>query len=220
METLFIIGGTGYIGSKLMQSLDLKKFKIIALVRPGSEHKVPAGIELLVADVFDPNSWKDRVPMHCIFIHLLGVSHPSPSKKKYFNSVDLRSVVLVADVAKLKEAKKFIFLSVAMEPSGIMLDFQQSKRMGEDYIRLQNLSSVFVRPWYVLGPGHRWPYLLIPLYFLLEKIPATARKAKAFGLVTIQQMTTSLLSILNQVDQAPEVIEVGDIIRNDFIKKN
>lgn len=220
MESLFIIGGTGYLGRRLMESLDLHRFKVIALVRLGSEKKVPPGIEILVADVFDTNSWKDKVPPNSIFVHMLGVSHPSPSKKKYFNSIDLKSVILAADIAKIKAAKKFIFLSVAMEPSGLMRDFQKAKRMAEEYISMQNLSSVFIRPWYVLGPGHRWPYLLLPLYSILKIIPATARKAKAFKLITLQQMNTCLLLTLNNLDQVPTVIEVRDIIGKDFIKKN
>lgn len=213
MQTLFITGGTGYIGSRLMNSLNKVEFRIIALVRPGSEHKVPSGVELIIADVFKPEEWIAKVPLDSIFIHLLGVAHPSPAKKNLFQTIDLRAVKIVATAAKETQSKKFIYLSVAMEPSSIMKDFQEAKIKGEEYIISLNLLHVFIRPWYVLGPGHWWPYLLFPLFKLLEIIPATAKKAKAFGFVNIKQMVRSLVYIVNHLDEVPDVIEIGNIKR-------
>ena len=51
------------------------------------------------------------------------------------------------------------------------------------------LKSTILRPWYVLGPGHRWPHLLLPFYWLLEKIPRTREGARRLGLVTLDQLT-------------------------------
>lgn len=50
-----------------------------------------------------------------------------------------------------------------------------------------------LRPWYVLGPHHRWPYLLMPLYWLLERVPATRQGALRLGLVSLAEMTSALL---------------------------
>ena len=44
----------------------------------------------------------------------------------------------------------------------------------------------------VLGPGHRWPYLLLPGYWLLERLPATRDGARRLGLVTLEQMVNAL----------------------------
>ena len=46
----------------------------------------------------------------------------------------------------------------------------------------------FFVPWYVLGPGHRWPYLLLPMYKLMELLPSTRAGATRLGLVTLEQM--------------------------------
>ena len=49
-----------------------------------------------------------------------------------------------------------------------------------------------VPPWYVLGPGHRWPLALIPFYRLLETVPGKRESALRLGLVTIQEMVAAL----------------------------
>jgi len=59
-------------------------------------------------------------------------------------------------------------------------------------IRSAGFNATIVRPWYVLGPGHRWPYLLLPAYLLMEKIPATRSTALRLGLVTNREMVGAL----------------------------
>ena len=46
-RTVFITGATGYIGTRLIKLLTSKGHHVIALVRKGSEHKVPAGAEVV-----------------------------------------------------------------------------------------------------------------------------------------------------------------------------
>ena len=67
------------------------------------------------------------------------------------------------------------------------------RRAGEEMIREGGLPATVLRPWYVLGPGHRWPYLFLPVYWVLSVIPATAEGAVRLGLVTHQQMVTALV---------------------------
>ncbi len=44
-----------------------------------------------------------------------------------------------------------------------------------------------------IGPGHQWPYVLIPFYWLAERLPATRDGARRLGLVTIGQMTNAMV---------------------------
>ena len=32
-----------------------------------------------------------------------------------------------------------------------------------------------LRPWYVLGPGHRWPHVFLPFYWVCKWLPRHAR---------------------------------------------
>jgi nucleoside-diphosphate-sugar epimerase len=63
-------------------------------------------------------------------------------------------------------------------------------------IREARLTATIVRPWYVLGPGRRWPKLIVPLYKIAEMIPATRATAERLGLVTVEQMINAIVSAL------------------------
>jgi hypothetical protein len=48
----------------------------------------------------------------------------------------------------------------------------------------------------VLGPGRRWPKLIMPLYKIAEMIPAMRATAERLGLVTIEQMIDAIVAAL------------------------
>jgi len=50
----------------------------------------------------------------------------------------------------------------------------------------------------VLGPGHYWPYALVPLYAFARLVPAWHASAIRLGLVTLEQTTTALVAAVEQ----------------------
>jgi uncharacterized protein YbjT (DUF2867 family) len=51
--TVVITGGTGYIGQRLIPKLVDRGFHVRAIVRRGSETKVPSGAQIVIGDVRD-----------------------------------------------------------------------------------------------------------------------------------------------------------------------
>jgi len=76
------------------------------------------------------------------------------------------------------------------------------------------LSHAIIRPWYVLGPGHRWAYVLLPMYWLMGAIPSTRDSAQRLGLVTIAQMVDTLTWAVDTAGAESRVLNVPDIRRN------
>jgi nucleoside-diphosphate-sugar epimerase len=211
MEKIFITGGTGYIGKRLVKILLKRGHRVIALVRKGSENKATNGAEVVVANPFDAGSFESFIPKDTVFVQLLGVSHPSPKKAQQFKEIDLRSVKASADAATQAGVSKFIYISVAMSPSKIMAAYQAVRKEGEEYCVNKRLNCTFIRPWYVLGPGHWWPVILLPFYGIAELVPAWREKARAKGLVTIKQMLNTLVYVIETNPEKYRVIEVPDI---------
>lgn len=211
MQTVFITGATGYIGKRLTKQLLQQGHKVIALVRKGSEHKVQTGAETVIADPFDAHSFQPVVPKNSVFIQLLGVPHPSPKKAQQFRDIDLRSVKASADAAALAGVSHFIYVSVAMSPSKLMAAYQAVRKEGEEYCKSKGLNCTFIRPWYVVGPGHYWPILLLPFYGLAELVPAWRKKARGMALVTIHQMLRTLVKAVNDTPGSQRIIDIKEI---------
>ena len=155
-RTIFITGGTGYLGSRLIPLLAQHGHSVKALVRQGSENKLPDAAEKVVGDALKIDSYTEHVRGSDAFVHLIGVAHPSLSKGKQFREIDLVSAQVAVKAAREAGVRHFIYLSVA-HPAPMMKEYIAVRTEGEALLRASGMAATFVRPWYVLGPGHRWP---------------------------------------------------------------
>src|SRR6185369_5448557 len=118
---------------------------------------------------------------------------PSPAKAAAFRQVDLASLQAAVAAARYAGVRHFVYLSVA-QPAPLMHAYVAARAEGEALLRASGIASTILRPWYVIGPGHRWPLALLPFYWLAERLPATRETAQRLGLVTIEQMLTALVA--------------------------
>lgn len=211
MKAVFITGATGFIGQRLTKKLLQRGHQVIGLVRKGGEQKLASGVIAVTANPFDSTSFESSIPKNSVFVQLLGVSHPSPAKAKQFEEIDLKSVIASVDAAVNAGVAHFIYVSVAMTPSKLMASYQQVRRNGEMYCKAKGLKCTFIRPWYVLGLGHYWPVLLMPLYGIAELIPRWRLKTRRMALVTIRQMIRSLITAIEADPEPLRIIEIKKI---------
>ncbi len=207
---IFITGGTGYMGSRLIPRLAAQGHEVVALVRPGSERKLPAGCTPVPGDALDGASYEQHLVACHTFIQLVGVAHPSPAKAKEFVEIDQRSGLEAIGAAKRADITHFIYVSVA-HPAPAMHAYIAARSACEAELEASGLNATILRPWYVLGPGHRWPYALIPFYWLAERIPSTREGARRLGLVTVEQMLRALAGAVERPPSGIRVIEVPEI---------
>jgi nucleoside-diphosphate-sugar epimerase len=212
--SLFVTGGTGYIGTPLIRALVERGHQVRALVRPGSEKKLPPGAEAVPGNALDSSSYAARIQPSHTFVQLVGVSHPSPSKAAEFQAIDRASALGAIAAARQAGVQHFVYLSVA-QPAPVMESYQSVRAECETALREsranETMNVTIVRPWYVLGPGHRWPYVLLPMYWICERIPSTRNGARRLGLVTLVQMTQTLVSAVENASVGVRFIEVPQI---------
>ena len=210
---VFVTGGTGYMGSRLLPALVARGHRVRALVRPGSERKLPPGCESVLGDALDASSFLERVSPCDTFVQLVGVSHPSPAKAPEFRTVDRAACRAGVEAARSAGVHHFVYVSVA-QPAPVMKAYVAARREGERAVREAGFPSVTVlRPWYVLGPGHQWPRLLSPAYWVWEHLPATREAAQRLGLVTLPQMVAALVAAVEAPPRGVRVVEVPEIRR-------
>jgi len=207
---IFLAGGTGYIGVRLIAELLQRGHNVRALARKGSAQKLPAGCTPIIGNALAKDSYMNHIQPADTFVHLVGVSHPNPSKAELFRTIDLASVQNSVPAAVAAGIKHFVYVSVA-HPAPVMKAYWQTRAECEAVIRASGLNATILRPWYVLGPGHRWPYILVPMYRLFEHLPATRETAQRLGLVTLQQMINALVNAVENPVQGVRILDVGQI---------
>jgi len=209
---VFITGSTGYMGSRLVPALRARGHRVYTIVRPGSEAKAPSGAISVVGDVLSRDSIASAMPRNGVVVHLVGTPHPSPAKAAQFEALDFPAARECIAAAEVAGARRFVYVSVA-HPAPVMQSYIDVRVRVEELLRESPLPCTVLRPWYVLGPGHRWPYFLIPVYWLLRAVPKTRDGARRLGLVTIRQMIAALVDAVETADEESRALGVEELRR-------
>ncbi len=210
---VFVTGGTGYMGRHLIAQLAARGHRVRALVRRSSAGRLP-GIAIVEGDALRSDDVAAALRPGETLVHLVGTPHPSPAKAAEFERVDLTSIRASVGAAKQVGIAHLVYVSVA-QPAPAMHAYIAARAAGEAAIAAARLTATILRPWYVLGPGHRWPIVLIPIYALAKLIPATRDTARRLDLVSRGEMTTALVAAV----ESPPPLATQRIVDVPAIKR-
>ena len=122
------------MGQPLIAELLHRGHDVKALARQGSDKKLPVACIALMGDALDARTYAQHVPRADTFVHLVGVSHPSPSKAQQFRTIDLVSAREAVAAAVQAGVEHFVYVSVA-RPAPVMKVYQQVHTECEQIIR-------------------------------------------------------------------------------------
>ncbi len=193
---VFVTGGSGYLGRPLLELLRARGHTVRALVRAGGDTRIPPGVPVVTGDPLSPESVARELAPSDTLVHLVGTRHPGPGMTTEFQRVDGRSAIASLEAALATGVRHLIYVSVAY-PAPVMAAYIEVRRGVEQRIReahrTAGLHATILRPWYVLGPGHRWPSLFVPFYAIARRMPSLRASAQRLGLVTRDQMLGALV---------------------------
>jgi uncharacterized protein YbjT (DUF2867 family) len=164
----------------------------------------------VLGDALDRASFTGEIGGADTFVQLVGMAHPSPAKAKQFREIDLKSCEESVAAAVTNGVRHFVYVSVA-HPAPVMKAYVEVRTRCEEIIERSGLNATILRPWYVLGPGHYWPYLLKPGYWMARQVPSLRESATRLGLVTWKQMIAALASSVETPPMGIRVVEVPEI---------
>jgi len=206
---VLLTGGTGYVGRPLGEALVARGHRVRVICRPDARQRVPAGAEPVDGDALAATSIAAAAVDDGTLVHLVGTPHPNPSKAAEFERVDLLSIRASIAAARATGIAHLVYVSVA-QPAPVMAAYLAARAQAEAALAEARLTATVLRPWYVLGPGHYWPALLLPLYGAARLLPATRDGARRLGLVTLRQMVDALVGAVED-PPPPGTLRVLDV---------
>jgi uncharacterized protein YbjT (DUF2867 family) len=212
-RVVFVTGGTGYLGGFLIPQLIQRGHAVNCLIRPGSEKRLPAGAHQIVGDALKQATFKNAIKPADTFVQLVGVHHPGPAKAAQFQSIDLVSVRESVAAAAAADVRHFVYLSVA-QPAPVMQAYLEVRAEGERLVRESGMNATLIRPLYVLGPGHRWPYVLLPMFWLAMLVPSKRESARRLMPVTLAQIIRALVHAVENPPSGVRIVEASEMRSN------
>ena len=152
---IFLTGATGYVGRQIIRDLVDAGHQVSALVRKGSEDKLPPGVAEKVAiipgNILHPDSYLAEVRSSEVCINLPGLLREFPKRGITFEGVHYQGTKLLVDAAAKAGHLRFIQMSALGVREGAAPKYQETKFRAEEYLKSSTLRWTIFRPSLMFG---------------------------------------------------------------------
>jgi nucleoside-diphosphate-sugar epimerase len=166
---VFLTGATGFVGSSILKKCMAEGHSVYALVRPGSEHKLPGdslhneNFNLVKGNLHDPFSYQDSLKQCEAVIHLVGIIREIPSKDLTFQRIHIDGTKNLVEAAVNAGVQRFVHMSALGARPTATSEYHATKWAAEELVRAGGLDYVIFRPSVIFGPDDEFVNMLCGL---------------------------------------------------------
>lgn len=209
---ILVTGATGFVGRGVLPLLLDAGHELRALVRAGSERKLPSHprCTAVVGNPLDRSSVAHALEGCDAVVHLLGIRRKEiKSTGLTYDDVDVGSVRVMVEAMKRSDVRRMLLLSAGAIGKSV---YVQCKGRAEKIVQDAGLDWTIYRPAFILGPGQEWPRMLEPGLALLGTLPGhfgdVARRARA---VRREELAACMAWSLGHEESAGAIYDVPAI---------
>ena len=172
-----LIGGTGFVGSYLIDELIKNEHTPRLLVRKNSDYKVIQSdkCEIITGDIDSDNALKETLDGCDAVIYLIALIREFPKKGLTNEKLQFRGSKKVAKVAEELGVKRFMLMSaLGANPNPNGSKYMQAKHLSEQAIKNTNLNWTIFRPSSLFGDprgGDRPEFCMMLDKLMLNLVP-------------------------------------------------
>ncbi|QOV89615.1 complex I NDUFA9 subunit family protein [Humisphaera borealis] len=151
-RNIFVTGGSGFVGTAVVDELVSRDYSVQALVRKGSLDSRGGKVTSFVGDLFDPKSLAAGMAGCDAVIHLVGIIMEQPSKGVTFERMHFEGTRSVVDATKAAGIRRYVHMSaLGVRPNAVSA-YHKTKWKAEEYVRGSGLDATILRPSMIHGP--------------------------------------------------------------------
>ena len=147
-----VFGGTGFVGSYLVDELVAAGHHPVVLVREGSEHRLNQAehCTLITGDIDNDAAIEAALEAADAAIYNIGILREFPCRGITFDALHYQAPVRVIDAAMAAGVKRFLLMSAnGIKEQGTA--YQQSKHRTEEYLKASALDWTIFQPSVIFG---------------------------------------------------------------------
>jgi len=208
---VFLTGGTGYVGSRILQDLLSTGHEVSALVRPGSESKLPVNsdeITVVHGDILDKSSFSEALSQCDAAIHLIGIIREFPGKGITFEKFHVQATQNVLDAARENNIGRYVHMSALGaridSPSG----YFATKARAEELVVSSGLDYTIFKPSIIYGENDDFINYFAGIIKTFHVIPIIGKgtyRMQPISVKDVSQLFTQALTNSSAIGKTYEV---------------
>lgn len=158
-ERILVAGGTGFIGSAVVEALAARGARVTVLTRDperAARGSRPEGVGFRAGDVRRPETLPVALSGMDVIVDCVqfpGFPVEDPSRDRTFLAVDAAGARALTEAARRTGARKFVYLSGVGADITSARQWYRAKGIAEAAVSGSELAYAIVRPSWVYGPG-------------------------------------------------------------------
>ncbi len=207
-----LTGATGFIGARIARHLTRQGFRVRALVRSGSEPRLPhdVPVEICPGSLSNPTALAQLLDGACGIVHCAGLVRGWTQAQ--FDAVNVAGTERLVNLAvRQPKPPRLVLISSLAARQPQLSPYALSKYRAEQVVAELGdaLSWLILRPPAVYGPGDRQ---LLPLLTALAKgfLPILGPQDGRFSLLFVDDLARAVEKALAHPEVAAQVFELHD----------
>lgn len=208
---ILVTGGTGFVGSHLVQELVGQGYPVRVLVRNFSAARaiLPGEVELVKGDITDRASLKEACKGIDSIIHLVAIIRQVNGLT--FEKVNVEGTFNIVIAAEQAGVSRFIHLSALGARDNVLYRYTYSKWLGEEAVRQSGLNWTIIRPSVIYGNGFNFFTRLQQSVKLCPPpfVPVPGSGKTLFQPIAVEDVVKCLVTALKAPAMSGQVYEIG-----------
>ena len=174
-DTVFVTGGTGFVGAAVIKALLDRGYRVNALARGRADF--PANVQSISGDLFDDTALDEGMSGCSAAIHLVGIIMENKAKGVTFEKIHVRGTRSIVDAAERNGVRRYVHMSALGTRDNAPSTYHRTKFAAEQSVRNSSLDWTIIRPSMIHGPkgefmkmeaawarGKSAPFLFMPYF--------------------------------------------------------
>jgi NADH dehydrogenase len=216
-ETVFVTGGTGFVGAAVIKTLLERGYRVHALARGRSEF--PANVEAIRGDLDDHAALDEGMKGCSAIVHLVGIIMENQAKGVTFEKIHVLGTRNVVDAAERNGVRRYVHMSALGTRENAPSTYHRTKYAAEQTVRNSALDWTIIRPSMIHGPQGEfmkmeaaWARRKAPPFLFMPYFGGGIFGTKGAGLlqpVFVEDVARAFVDAVGKPETIGEIFPIG-----------
>lgn len=221
-DLALVIGGTGFIGSHLVQALQNMGVRVRVFTRRRLEHypaHLTAGLvssDWFTGDICDAQALAPACAGATAVFHVSGVAHLSSGNTTEMVNLNVQGAKIITEVCASVRTPRLVYLSSILAADPNASDYAYSKRQAEDLVlgatdlRSAGVHVTVLRPTNVYGRGMRGNIAAMIRFIQRRHLPPLPKLDNRLTLISVTDTCQAALLASTHSHESGQVFTLTD----------